>query len=78
MYAIRSYYVFLPAGVIMDKDIDQVSDVMLGEISEHVRHSWYQGSTALYPQDGETIPNYTEYNTADRYSWLKAPRNNFV
>jgi len=67
---------FLPAGVIMNKNIDQVSDVMLAEISEHVRHSWYEGSTARYPQDGETIPDYTGYDTADRYSWLKAPRYN--
>ena len=65
---------FLPAGVIMDKNIGQVSDVMLGDINEHVRHSWYEGSTARYPQNGETLPNYTGYDTADRYSWLKAPR----
>ena len=67
---------FLPCGVIMNKNIDQIEDVMLGQINEHVQHSWYEGNTARYPQNGETVPNYTGYDTADRYSWLKAPRYN--
>ncbi|MEE4111866.1 MAG: nickel-dependent hydrogenase large subunit, partial [Desulfobacteraceae bacterium] len=45
-------------------------------IDEHVRHSWYQGSNALHPSIGETVPVYTAYSTSDRYSWLKAPRYN--
>lgn len=67
---------FLPCGVIMDKNLDAVEDVLLAQISEHVQHSWYQGSTARYPQEGETLPNFTGYDTANRYSWLKAPRYN--
>ena len=39
-----------------------------------MRHSWYQGENALHPASGETQPNYTGLDTADRYSWLKAPR----
>jgi [NiFe] hydrogenase large subunit len=67
---------FMPCGVIMDKNIDQVEDVIIDQISEHVEHSWYEGTTARYPENGETAPNYTGYDTTDRYSWLKAPRYN--
>lgn len=67
---------FMPCGVIMNRDISNVENVLLGQISEHVQHSWYQGSTPRYPENGETVPAYTGYDTADRYSWLKAPRYN--
>ncbi len=63
---------FFPRGAIISGG--PVEDVDLGQILEHVRHSWYSGSTARHPSDGETLPNYTSHNTADRYSWLKAPR----
>lgn len=69
---------FFPCGVITDRDLGNVQDVLLAQISEHVRHSWYDGTTPRYPQEGETLPNYTGYDTADRYSWLKAPRYNGV
>jgi [NiFe] hydrogenase large subunit len=48
-----------PRGVIFDRGPVQSLDP--ADISEHVRHSWYQGENALHP-------------AADRYSWLKAPR----
>lgn len=67
---------YFPCGVITDRDLSSVRNVEMIQISEHVQHSWYAGTTARYPQEGETIPNYTGYNTADRYSWLKAPRYN--
>jgi [NiFe] hydrogenase large subunit len=63
---------FFPRGVI--RNGGSVENVDLSEIAEHVGHSWYNGSTARHPAAGETIPNYTELNTSDRYSWLKAPR----
>ena len=65
---------FFPPGVIVNKGPVQDFDTAL--IDEHVRHSWYQGSNALHPSTGETVPVYTDYNTSDRYSWLKAPRYN--
>jgi [NiFe] hydrogenase large subunit len=65
---------FFPQGVIVSKGRVQDFDTAL--IDEHVRHSWYQGSNALHPSMGETVPVYTDYNTSDRYSWLKAPRYN--
>jgi len=68
---------FLPGGVILDQVVvGGVQDVIFEQINEHVSSSWYAGTTARHPQIGETIPNYTGYNTADRYSWLKAPRYN--
>jgi Ni,Fe-hydrogenase I large subunit len=43
-------------------------------IPEHVRHSWYEGETALQPSSGVTAPQSTTLDTAGRYSWLKTPR----
>jgi [NiFe] hydrogenase large subunit len=63
---------FFPRGAIVNGG--SVEDVYLSEIAEHVRHSWYEGSTARHPSAGETNPNYTGLKTSDRYSWLKAPR----
>ncbi len=63
---------FFPRGAILDGGA--VEDVDLEQIFEHVRHSWYNDSTARRPSAGETIPRYTGLDTSDRYSWLKAPR----
>jgi [NiFe] hydrogenase large subunit len=62
-----------PGGVILNKALATVADVDTAKISEHVAHSWYNGS-ALHPSAGQTDPKYSAYDTADRYSWLKAPR----
>jgi [NiFe] hydrogenase large subunit len=63
---------FFPRGAILAGGA--VEDVDLDQIFEHVRHSWYNDSTARRPSAGATIPRYTGLNTSDRYSWLKAPR----
>ncbi len=63
---------FFPQGAILQRR--PVSAVDTSAILEHVRHSWYAGSTARHPSKGVTTPSYTTLNTADRYSWLKAPR----
>jgi [NiFe] hydrogenase large subunit len=62
-----------PGGVILNKALSSVDVVDLSKISEHVTHSWYSGS-ALHPSSGQTLPNYTGYDAANQYSWLKAPR----
>jgi [NiFe] hydrogenase large subunit len=64
-----------PGGFILAKDLTSVKDVDLAKITEHVARSWYDGS-ALQPSDplNTTTPKYTSYDTASRYSWLKAPR----
>jgi [NiFe] hydrogenase large subunit len=66
---------FFPRGVLTGRGATQVQQVDLRAITEHVKHSWYSGSP-LHPSEGETVPNYNGLNTADRYSWLKAPRYN--
>jgi hydrogenase large subunit len=43
-----------------------------GDISEHVKYSWYGDATSrLNPASGETTPQFPKQ---DAYSWLKAPR----
>jgi [NiFe] hydrogenase large subunit len=63
---------FFPRGAILGRKAPVAVDT--NAIEEHVRHSWYSGEAAHHPSTGETIPNYTGIDTADRYSWLKAPR----
>jgi hydrogenase large subunit len=49
-----------------------VNSVDLSQISESVRHSWYEDSTTnLNPASGQTLPQSPK---AKAYSWLKAPR----
>jgi len=81
---------FLPAGVILDRDLSTVHPVDMhnpGEIQEYVSHSWYDYSggkdTPLHPYVGETNLNYTgpkppykQLNVEEPYSWLKSPRWN--
>ena len=62
-----------PPGAIFDWS-NGVEDLDTSQIFEHATHSWYEGTEAVHPAEGETIPSYTGLNTSDRYSWLKAPR----
>jgi [NiFe] hydrogenase large subunit len=63
-----------PRGYIWDRDLSNPRAVDMGYVYEHVRHSWYDGTTPEHPAVGKTNPKQTSYDTADRYSWLKAPR----
>ncbi len=65
---------FLPRGAVFDRNLGNVVPVDPSKITEHVKHSWYEGEAALHPSKGETKPDFTPLNTEDRYSWLKAPR----
>lgn len=65
---------FLPRGIILNRDLGRVQPVQMDQILEHVAHSWYEGTSALHPSVGKTAPAYTQMDTSDRYSWLKAPR----
>ena len=40
-------------------------------ISESVKHSWYEGEDAIHPSKGETKPNPRKQGG---YSWIRAPR----
>jgi len=75
---------FLPRGVILDRDLSTIYPVNHRQVGEYVTHSWYSyddESQSRHPWEGETQPNYTgpnppyEFlNTDGKYTWLKAPR----
>jgi [NiFe] hydrogenase large subunit len=65
---------FMPRGMILNGDYLNVQPLDESLITEHVAHSWYSGATNRHPATGQTVPAYTSLNTADRYSWCKAPR----
>src|SRR5512144_1104308 len=76
---------FIPSGVIRDKNLAAVEPFDHGKITEQVKHSWYDyaggDDKGLHPSQGETKPNYTgptppyeKLDGAAKYSWLKAPR----
>ncbi|MCE5243665.1 MAG: nickel-dependent hydrogenase large subunit [Syntrophobacteraceae bacterium] len=63
-----------PRGAIFKRNFKQVQPVDIAAIEEHVKHSWYEGDKAANPFEGETKPKYDKMDTANRYSWMKAPR----
>jgi hydrogenase large subunit len=71
----------LPGGYIRKGDlasfkaINSYQDAYFEQgVKEDVKHAWYQGGKgALHPYDGETIPEYTDFNDDGKYSWVKAP-----
>ncbi len=79
---------FLPSGVILDRDLSKVEPIDLyddSQIQEFISHAWYDYSVGkdagLHPFDGETVLNYTGPKTPYKhldvekdYSWLKSPR----
>ncbi len=65
---------FMPRGVVMNRDLAGVKMAQQEQVTEHVAHSWYKGDNARHPHKGETAPQHGEYDTNDRYSWIKAPR----
>jgi hydrogenase large subunit len=43
-------------------------------VAESSKHAWYEsGKGALHPYDGETVPEYTDFEDDGKYSWVKAP-----
>lgn len=65
---------FFPRGIILNRATSRVQAVDVNNITEHITHSWYSGHSSANPNFGETVPNYTAFDTSDRYSWIKAPR----
>lgn len=65
---------FFPRGIIFNQATSSVQPVDVGNISEHITHSWYSGSGSLNPAQGQTVPSYSGVNTSGQYSWIKAPR----
>jgi [NiFe] hydrogenase large subunit/hydrogenase large subunit len=76
---------WLPRGIILNKDLSTVHPVDQAKVSEYVTHSWYEypggDDKSKHPWDGVTDHKYTGpnppyewLNTDGKYSWLKAPR----
>jgi Ni,Fe-hydrogenase I large subunit len=76
---------FLPRGVIFDKNLGAPEPLDMQKIREYVAHSYYEYASGddvgLHPFQGETKPRYTgptpPYEFLDvegKYSWLKSPR----
>ena len=71
----------LPGGTIFNADLGSLKEFtsfkdeyFRDNIKEHVARSWYQGDKDRHPFDGETIPNYSDFDPDGKYSWAKAPR----
>ncbi len=79
--------VWLPGGVIRNKNLAKVEPVDQKQVTEDVAHAWYKyadgDDKAKHPWDGETTPNYTgpkppyEFlDTNKKYTWVKGIRYN--
>jgi [NiFe] hydrogenase large subunit len=64
---------FFPRGIIFNRATNSVQPVDVNNISEHITHSWYSGSSNANPAQGQTVPSYSGL-TSGQYSWIKAPR----
>lgn len=76
---------WLPRGIILNRDLSKIHPVDHTKVTEYVTHSWYEYSggdnSAKHPWEGETNfkysgpkPPYQYLNTDAKYTWLKAPR----
>ncbi len=76
---------YLPRGVILDRNLADVQPYDQEKIKEYVTSSWYDyeegPDVGLHPSQGETRPHYTGpeppwtyLQDHDKYTWMKAPR----
>jgi [NiFe] hydrogenase large subunit len=68
---------FMPRGVIFNRNLAGVKMAHQALVTEHVARSWYEGDADRHPYEGETKPlqKDPQYRPGDgRYSWFKAPR----
>ncbi len=71
----------LPGGYIPGGNLGEFQPIssfndefFANSVKESVKHSWYRGGRgALHPYDGETDPQYTEFEDDGKYSWVKSP-----
>jgi len=73
----------LPGGYIENGDlsaftpITKFGDEFLRDgVKESSKHSWYHGEQPLHPWQGESVPNYTDFQDDGKYSWVKSPTFN--
>ncbi|MCB2187360.1 MAG: nickel-dependent hydrogenase large subunit [Deltaproteobacteria bacterium] len=65
---------WLPGGVIMNRDVTNLQKVDISKITEEVTRAWYEDGPALPPAKGETKPIKPDYDYDGKYSFFKAPR----
>ena len=70
----------LPGGFIAGGDLKSYKPITTFNdeyfrdgVAESSKHSWYTGEKALHPWQGETEPQYTDFQDNGKYSWVKAP-----
>jgi hydrogenase large subunit len=70
----------LPGGTIFDgkfdtyKPIKSFRDTYFREnVAESIANSWYDGDWTRHPFEEETVPRYTKFDEAGKYSWVKTP-----
>ncbi len=64
----------MPRGALVGGLTPSKPDV--AQVTEFVDHSWYSSGDGLNPAKGETVAKFDAYDTAAKYSWVKAPRLN--
>jgi len=71
----------LPGGTIFDGDLSKVRPIESFEdpyfrdnVTEGIARSWHDRDWTRHPYEGETVPRYTDFDPAGKYSWVKAPR----
>ena len=67
---------YIPAGALDQyQPIQSFDDAYFANgVKESVKHAWYRGGRgALHPYDGETVPDYTDFQEDAKYSWVKSP-----
>lgn len=76
---------FLPRGIILDRDLSTVVPYDPAKVKEYISSSWYEysggDSVGLHPFEGETKARYSGPPTPwqylqdeSKYTWMKAPR----
>jgi hydrogenase large subunit len=71
----------LPGGYIVGGDLGSYQPISGFQdayfedgVAESSKHAWYEsGQGALHPYEGETVPQYTDFQDDGKYSWVKAP-----
>jgi hydrogenase large subunit len=73
----------LPGGYIDNGNLDSFKAITSFRdeyfekgVAESVKHAWYKyegKEGALHPYEGQTIPNYTDFQDQGKYSWIKSP-----
>ena len=70
----------LPGGYIANGDLGSLKPITTFNdayfrdgVAESSKHAWYEGEAALHPYEGETEPQYTDFQDDGKYSWVKSP-----